>query len=59
MKLFLLEVIPAGRIMFTPAFIVRAVWQAYLRITQDTGLNSSTRKHLLSLLAELEDAFLK
>ncbi len=59
MKLFLLEVIPVGRIMFTPAFIVRAVWQAYLRITQDTSLNSSTRKHLLSLLAELEDAFLK
>ena len=56
-KSFELEVIPVGRIMFVPAFIVLAVRKEYARISQDTRLNSSTRKHLLSLLAILEKAF--
>jgi hypothetical protein len=57
-KNYLLEVIPAGRIMFIPAFVVLAVRKEYSRISQDTRMNSSTRKHLLSLLAILEKAFL-
>jgi hypothetical protein len=51
------EVIPAGRIMFVPAFVVRAVRQEEVKVSQDTRYNSSTRKHLLALLAMLENAF--
>jgi hypothetical protein len=51
------EVIPAGRIMFVPAFVVRAVHDEQAKVSQDTRLNSSTRKHLLAELAVLERAF--
>lgn len=51
------EVIPAGRIMFVPAFVVRAVRQEEMKVSQDTRLNSSTRKHLLHLLELLEQVF--
>jgi hypothetical protein len=51
------EVIPAGRIMFVPAFVVRAVRQEQVKVSQDTRLNPSTRKHLLQLLDLLEQAF--
>ena len=51
------EVIPAGRIMFVPAFVVRAVHQEQVKVSQDTRYNQSTRKHLLYLLDLLEKAF--
>jgi len=51
------EVIPSGRIMFVPAFVVRAVRQEEVKVSQDTRYNPSTRKHLLHLLDELEQAF--
>ena len=51
------EVIPAGRIMFVPAFVVRAVHQEQVKVSQDTRLNPSTRKHLLYLLDLFEKAF--
>lgn len=51
------EVIPSGRIMFVPAFVVRAVRQEAVKVSQDTRYNPSTRKHLLSLLELLEQAF--
>jgi hypothetical protein len=51
------EVIPAGRIMFVPAFVVRAVRQEEVKVSQDTRLNPSTRNHLLHLLDLLEQAF--
>ena len=53
-----MEVIPAGRIMFIPAFVVRAAQGEQAKVAQDTRLNSSTRKHLLSQLKALETAFL-
>ena len=52
------EIIPAGRIMFVPAFVVRAVRQEAAKVAQDTRFNDSTRRHLLSELAMLEQAFL-
>jgi hypothetical protein len=58
MNLYNMEVVPAGRVMFVPAFVVLAVRREYAKIIQDTRLNSPTRKHLLSLLAMLEKAFL-
>jgi len=51
------EVIPSGRIMFVPAFVVRAVQQEEVKVSQDTRYNPSTRKHLLCLLDMLEQAF--
>lgn len=51
------EVIPAGRIMFVPAFVVRAAREEAARRTQDTRFNASTRRHLISQLKMLEDAF--
>ena len=53
----LLEVIPAGRIMFKPIFVVRATRLEHAKVSQDTRLNPSTRKHLLIELQMLEDAF--
>jgi hypothetical protein len=57
MQLHRFEVIPAGRIMFIPAFVVRAAEEEQAKVAQDTRLNPSTRKHLLIELKELEAAF--
>ena len=43
--------------MFVPAFVVRAVRQEEVKVSQDTRYNPSTRKHLLHLLDLLEQAF--
>jgi hypothetical protein len=51
------EVIPAGRIMFVPAFVVRASREEQAKVAQDTRLNVSTRRHLLNELQLLESAF--
>jgi hypothetical protein len=53
------EVIPAGRIMFVPAFVVRAAREQEAKIAQDTRLSQSTRKHLLAELRALDQAFSK
>ncbi len=50
-------VIPAGRIMFVPSFVVRAVREEAIKVDQDTRFNASTRKHLLIELKMLEGAF--
>ncbi len=52
------EIIPAGRIMFVPAFVVRAAREEKAKVAQDTRLNASTRRHLLAALSILEDAFI-
>ena len=51
------DVIPRGRIMFIPEFVVRAARDEQAKVAQDTRLNSSTRKHLLEQLGSLETAF--
>ncbi len=56
-KLYDFEVIPAGRIMFVPAFVVRASREEQGKVAQDTRLNHSTRLHLLAGLRALEQAF--
>lgn len=56
-KTYDFQVIPAGRIMFIPAFVVRASRQEQVKVAQDTRLNPSTRKHLLLELQTLEAAF--
>lgn len=57
MKAHEFEVIPAGRIMFVPAFVVRAAREEQVKVSQDTRLNPSTRKYLLIELKALEEAF--
>jgi hypothetical protein len=57
MQLTTFEVIPAGRIMFVPAFVVRAAREEAAKRVQDTRFNPSTRKHLMAELQTLEDAF--
>jgi hypothetical protein len=51
------EVIPAGRIMFVPAFVVRAAREEQAKVAQDTRLSPSTRKYLVQELKALEAAF--
>ena len=57
LKVYAFVVIPAGRIMFVPAFVVRAAREEAVKVAQDTRLSPSTRKHLLAELALLEQAF--
>jgi hypothetical protein len=59
MENYSFEVIPAGRIMFVPAFVVRAARDQEVKVAQDTRLSYSTRKHLLAELSLLEEAFIK
>jgi hypothetical protein len=58
MKILEIEVIPAGRIVFLPGFVVRATREEQVKVAQDTRLNKSTRKCLLNQLKMLEEAFL-
>jgi hypothetical protein len=57
LKVYPFVVIPAGRIMFVPAFVVRAAREEAVKVAQDTRLSPSTRKHLLAELALLEERF--
>lgn len=50
-------VIPAGRIMFVPAFVDRASLEEQAKVAQDTRFSISTRRHLLSELQILSNAF--
>jgi hypothetical protein len=57
MKTHHIVIIPAGRIMFVPAFVVRAAIEEQAKVAQDTRFSQSTRKHLLAELQMLGDAF--
>jgi hypothetical protein len=56
-KTYSFVVIPAGFILFIPAFVVSAVLKERVKIVQNTRLNPSTRKHLLGELRTLGYAF--
>ena len=51
------DVIPAGRILFVPGFMVLAARKEQAKVAQDTRLSRSTRKHLLNQLQMLESSF--
>jgi hypothetical protein len=51
-------IIPAGRIMFVPAFVVRAVLDEQAKLAQDTRFSISTRRHLMTELQTLGEAFI-
>ena len=50
-------VIPSGRIMFVPAFVIKAAYEEQAKVAQDTRLSPSTRKYLLLELKSLAEAF--
>jgi hypothetical protein len=52
-----LEVIPVGKIVFHPTYMVLASRKERAKVAQDFHLNYSTRKHLQIELANLEHAF--
>jgi hypothetical protein len=56
-KTYNFVIIPAGRIMFVPAFVVRAALEEQAKIAQDTRFSHSTRTHLMAELQMLGDAF--
>jgi hypothetical protein len=51
------EIIPPGRVMFVPAFVIMAIREQITTAQHDTMLNLSTRKHLLVQLSMIEKAF--
>jgi phage tail protein X len=51
------EIIPAGRIMFVPAFVARAAREESAKVAQDTRLDPATRRHLVEELDLLGQAF--
>jgi hypothetical protein len=57
MRMHDFEVVPTGRVMFTPAFVVLAARREQVSVAQDARLNEPTRMHLLSELKVLERAF--
>jgi len=57
MKAHVFVVIPAGRVLFSPAFVALAAWKEQVRVAQDTRLNPTTRNHLVGEIRALEDAF--
>jgi hypothetical protein len=50
-------IIPTGRYMFVPAFVVLAARREQSLVAQDTRLSCSTREYLLAELSVLENAF--
>ncbi len=50
-------VIPAGRILFVPAFVVIAVEREMERVNGDRQFTDTTRRHLLALLDRVRRAF--
>lgn len=57
MRMLDFDVIPGGRILFKPVFVVRAAHLEQPKVAQDTRMSPSTRKHLLCELEMLEQAF--
>jgi hypothetical protein len=52
-------VIPRGRILFVPAFVVVAAEREIERVGKDRQLTESTRDHLVGLLERLRQAFVR
>jgi hypothetical protein len=52
-------IIPAGWIMFIPAFAVLASREQQFKVVQDKTLSFATRKHLIAELHDLELAFMR
>jgi hypothetical protein len=52
-------VVPRGRILFVPAFVVLAAEREIERVGQDRQYSETTRQHLIGLLTHLREAFFR
>jgi hypothetical protein len=52
-----MEVIPRGRVMFVPAFVVMAARREMERVASASSMTEGTRRHLIELLGILEHEF--
>lgn len=52
-----IDVVPRGRVLFVPAFLVLAVYREARTIERELRLTASTREHLIGLLRTLQRAF--
>lgn len=57
-KMYHFTVIPSGRIMFIPSFVVLSSRKEQEKVNQNNQLSSSTKMHLMSELISLEKAFM-
>jgi hypothetical protein len=53
------DIIPSGRVMFVPAFVVLAVRAQAAKVAQNTRLSHSTRRQILMEFGMLEKTFLR
>jgi hypothetical protein len=51
------DVIPAGKVLFVPAFLVLAVSAEEIQVAHNDWMSASTRQHLLAELKSLKRAF--
>jgi len=51
------KVIPAGRVMFVPAFLVMAISSEEVKVAHNDWMSASTRQHLLAELKSMKRAF--
>ena len=51
------KVIPAGKVLFVPAFLVLAVSAEEIQVAHNNWMSASTRQHLLDELRSLKKAF--
>jgi hypothetical protein len=59
LHLYPIDIIPKGRVMFIPEFVVLAMQLTAWKVQQDPQINTSSRRHLLAQLASIESAFNK
>jgi hypothetical protein len=52
-----MEVIPRGRVMFVPAFVVVAARREKQRVASEASMTEGTKQHLIDLLGILEQEF--
>jgi hypothetical protein len=52
-----MEVIPRGRVMFVPAFVVMAARREMERVASASSMTEGTKRHLIELLGILEHEF--
>ncbi|MGE5223490.1 MAG: hypothetical protein ACM3PY_13725 [Omnitrophica WOR_2 bacterium] len=57
LKMYPFTVIPGGRIMFIPSFVVISARKEQEKVSQNNLLSASTRMHLMGELVSLEKAF--
>jgi hypothetical protein len=56
-RIYPVNIIPEGRIIFTPALVVRAMRSAQMKVIRDIKISPSSRQQLLVQLTHIENTF--